>query len=255
MSDHYATAADLSAGAIIRLGRYKNALAVTNRTSFEETGRVMVGLEFVKNPNQTEKSLMLDPRNESVAVHVGMTTVESVSSIEVVGEDREAVEACGECGRLIPAGWFETCEECTPEADAEEQRDAGEQAHFDPDAETVTDAWEGAFIHESWGYGQTNNDFAQIVEVSDTGKTVLARLVRAEAVDEHKTSRSVRPTADQYGEEFRLHVRAPGGDPAFRGSYPYIDGDSDNGTRKGHFRPFGDTAGKTVPETRSGCGH
>jgi hypothetical protein len=255
MSEQYATAADLSRGAIIRLGRYKNALAVTDRTTFEETGRVMVALEFVENPNQTEKSLMLDPRNESVAVHVGLTTVEPVSSIEVIAEDRDAVEECSQCCRLIPAGWFETCEECSPESGDEAEPDTDGQAHFDPNAETVSEAWEGAFIHESWGYGQTNNDFAQIVEVSDTGKTVLARLVRAEAVDEHKTSRSVRPTADQYGEEFRLHVRAPGGDPAFRGSYPYIDGDSDNGTRKGHFRPFGDTAGKTVPETRSGCGH
>jgi len=127
--------------------------------------------------------------------------------------------------------------------------------HFDPDAETVDDTWVGAFIYTSWGYGQTNTAFAQIVNVSDTGKTVVARLVTAERVEAHRTSETLRPTAEQYGDEFRLHVRASGDEPAFRGSYPYIDGDAANGTRRDSFLPFGDIAGRTVRETRSEYGH
>lgn len=137
----------------------------------------------------------------------------------------------------------------------EETDDHTDAEHFDPDAETVTDAWEGAFIYSSWGYGQTNVELAQIVEVSDSGKTVLARLVAAERVEAHKTSESLRPSAEQYGDEFRLHVRNSGGDPAFRGSYPFLNGEMDEGTRRGSFLPWSSTAGATVHQTATGYGH
>jgi hypothetical protein len=120
---------------------------------------------------------------------------------------------------------------------------------FDPDAETVTDAWNGAFIHTSWGYDQTNVAFSQIIDVSDSGKTVLARLVTAETVEHTTGSEHLRPTAEQYGDEFRLHVRNTRGSPTFRGSYPYINGDMDDGTRLDSFRPFDDTPENTVRQT------
>lgn len=126
---------------------------------------------------------------------------------------------------------------------------------FDADAETVTDAWTGAFIYTSWGYGQTNVEMAQIVDVSSTGKTVCAKLVAAERVNTARTSESVRPSADQYGEAFRLHVRNSGGDPAFRGSYPYVNGDPEDGQRRGSFLPFDNTAGKSVHQTAPNHGH
>lgn len=128
--------------------------------------------------------------------------------------------------------------------------DGGQEA-FDPDAETVTDAWEDTFLSTSWGYDQTNVELAQIVEVSDTGKTVLACRVAAELIDRTKGSEHLRPLAERFGEEFRLHVRNSGGDPAFRGSYPLgPDGDMDESTRRGWFRPVDDTVRQTAPNYR-----
>ena len=126
---------------------------------------------------------------------------------------------------------------------------------FDADAETVTDAWTGAFIYTSWGYGQTNVEMAQIVDVSASGKTVKARLVVPERVSTERTSESVRPSAEQYGDEFRLYVRACRDDPAFRGSYPYINGEMDGGTRMDSFLPFSNTADHSVHQTAPNCGH
>lgn len=120
---------------------------------------------------------------------------------------------------------------------------------FDAAAETVTDAWVGTFIYTSWGYEQTNVTFAQIIDVSGSGKTVRARLVTAETVRRSKASDHLRPTPQQYGDEFRLHVRNCRGDPAFRGSYPYLNGDMDDSTRLDSFLSFTNTADNTVRQT------
>lgn len=129
---------------------------------------------------------------------------------------------------------------------------------FDAEAETVGDGWEGEFIYASWGYGQTNVDLAQIVDVSGSGKTVLARKVRAETVGHGPTSNRLRPVDDPYGDEFRLHVRgySSSDTPSFRGSYPLgPDGDMDDGTRLGSFGWFEDVAGDSISETATGYGH
>jgi hypothetical protein len=128
---------------------------------------------------------------------------------------------------------------------------------FDPDAETVTEAWEGAYISASWGYNQTNVELAQIVAVSDSGKTVLARFVTAERVGHGRTSEQLRPTAGQYGDEFRLHVRdGIDDDPRFRGSYPLgNDGDMDGPTRRGSFYPWSNDPESSIRQTASNHGH
>lgn len=134
---------------------------------------------------------------------------------------------------------------------------SGERS-WDPEEETVSDEWEGVYLYTSWGYGQTNVEMAQIVEVSGTGKTVLARMVRPEKVenDGHGSDR-MRPSSDRYGEEFRLQVRArhSGDEPMFRGSYPFIDGDMDNGTRLDNLYVFDNTPGETVHQTAHGYKH
>lgn len=108
--------------------------------------------------------------------------------------------------------------------------------HYDPDGSaSVTDAWEGEFLHTSWGYNQTNVELAQILEVSSTGKTVSCRLVKPEVASRGQGSEKLSPTGEQYGHEFRLYVRDVNGSPVFRGSYPHCNGDVDAGTRKGHF--------------------
>jgi len=129
---------------------------------------------------------------------------------------------------------------------------------FDAEAETVTDAWEGVFLHSSWGYGQTNVEMAQIVDVSDSGKTVKARMVRAETVEnDGHGSDKMRPTAEQYGEEFRLQVRSDhrGEEPIFRGSYPYIDGTKEGGTRLDNLYVMNNDADSTVHQTAHGYKH
>lgn len=131
------------------------------------------------------------------------------------------------------------------------------EAAWNAEEETVTEDWEGVFLHTSWGYGQTNVEMAQITEVSSTGKTVKARMVSAEKVenDGHGSDR-MRPTAEQYGDEFRLQVREMSRDePVFRGSYPFIDGDMDNGTRLGNLYVFDNSPGETVHQTAHGYRH
>jgi hypothetical protein len=127
---------------------------------------------------------------------------------------------------------------------------------FDPDEETVTEAWEGTYISASWGYNQTNVELAQIVEVSDSGKTVLARFVAAERVGHGRTSEQLRPSAEQYGEQFRLQVRSVRGDPMFRGSYPLgNDGDMDGPTRRGSFYPWSNDPDNSIRQTATNHGH
>lgn len=141
-------------------------------------------------------------------------------------------------------------------SDREPMTDGGQDETFDPDEETVTEAWEGAFIYTSWGYDQTNVELARIIEVSGSGKTVLARRVGAERVGHGRTSKQLRPSAEQFGDEFRLYVRTVSDDPAFRGSYPLgRDADMDGPTRQGSFYPFDNREGNSIRETRTNFGH
>lgn len=139
--------------------------------------------------------------------------------------------------------------------------DGGGERYYDPEAETVSDAWKGVFISCAWGYDQTQQNYAQIVDVSDSGKTVLCQRVGAEVVGRpNKTTENVVPTAERVGPEFRLHVRAGCNDePVFRGSYPYIwselaDDVNDPSTRMGTFLTCGDTA-KPDYQTAPNMGH
>ena len=143
------------------------------------------------------------------------------------------------------------------DGDGEECDEDDADPTFDPDEQTVTNAWEGAYISASWGYNQTNVELAQIVEVSDSGKTVLARFVAAERVGHGRTSEQLRPTAEQYGDEFRLHVRdGIDGDPRFRGSYPLgNDGDMNGPTRRGSFYPWSNDPDNSIRQTATNHGH
>jgi hypothetical protein len=143
------------------------------------------------------------------------------------------------------------------DGDSEESNGDDTDPAFDPDAETVTEAWEGAFISASWGYNQTNVELAQIVAVSDSGKTVLARFVTAERVGHGRTSEQLRPSAEQYGDKFRLHVRdGIDGDPRFRGSYPLgNDGDMNGPTRRGSFYPWSNDPDNSIRQTATNHGH
>jgi hypothetical protein len=172
------------------------------------------------------------------------------------GDDPHAVTtASDEATRAVADGG--RVEDDSEESDGDSTDEDDTDPTFDPDEETVTDAWEGAFISASWGYNQTNVELAQIVEVSDTGKTVLARFVTAERVGHGRTSEQLRPTAEQYGDEFRLYVRdGIDGDPKFRGSYPLSnDGDTDGPTRRGSFYPWSNDPDNSIRQTATNHGH
>lgn len=94
----------------------------------------------------------------------------------------------------------------------------------------------GTKLHTSFGYDMTINDFAVIVEVSKTGKTVMARMVKKSTNGlEHGPGGSGKASAtdEMYGEKFRLHVRYWGRMKEFYfvGSYPFCG----NSKRKGTF--------------------
>lgn len=125
--------------------------------------------------------------------------------------------------------------------------------HRDDGKPIVDEEWIGELIFTSWGYGQTNVNAAVIVDVSESGRTVVARMASLERVDGHKSSDSVRPTGEPYGDEFRLRVQDGNQHPWFRGSYPYIDGDADKGTRLDSFMPWGDR--EHTHQTATGYGH
>lgn len=117
----------------------------------------------------------------------------------------------------------------------------------------VGEEWVGETIYTSWGYGQTTVNLARIVDVSDSGRTVVAKMAVADRESTHKTSEEVSATDETYGDEFRLYVRESRGDVRFRGSYPYIDGDMDNGTRKGSFSRL--ETDDSVRQTATNYGH
>lgn len=139
------------------------------------------------------------------------------------------------------------------DADRDEQTTDDVDRTFDPDAETVGQEWEGVTLYTSWGYGQTNVELAEIVDVSDSGKTVLAQRVTANTEGSSKASETVTAGGERYGDEFRLHVRNFDGSPSFRGSYPYIDGEMDTGTRRGSFTVLEN--GDSVHQTPTNYGH
>ena len=113
----------------------------------------------------------------------------------------------------------------------------------------------GDIFYTSWGYDQTNIDFAQIVEISPSGKTVKCRMMSKERVGKW----NVRPTT-LYGVVFRLHVRRWNGEAYLRGSYPFVQGlgvqvedKTKWGTalRRGSFSKYT----KPIYETPIGMGH
>jgi hypothetical protein len=198
----------------------------------------------------------------------GTTAEDGDDPDAVITASDEATRAVADGGRVeddeSEAQSDESSDEDSEPDESDDRHEDGEQSDdgddtdptFDPDEQTVTDAWEGAFISASWGYNQTNVELAQIVEVSDTGKTVLARFVTAERVGHGRTSEQLRPSAEQYGEEFRLQVRSVRGDPMFRGSYPLgNDGDMDGPTRRGSFYPFDNDPENSIRQTATNHGH
>ncbi len=109
----------------------------------------------------------------------------------------------------------------------------------------------GDIIYDSWGYDQTQYDFAQIIEISKSRKTVKAQMMKAKTVKTTRTSDVIVPT-EVYGKIFRLWVRDSWREqPAFVGQYPYIYSDQDS-KRKGCFTHW---EGNPVHETNIQYGH
>ncbi len=112
----------------------------------------------------------------------------------------------------------------------------------------------GDIFYASWGYDQTNINFVKVVEVSSTGKTALCTMIGKKQVEPHKVHTEKKPDPDnEYGKVFRLQTREQSnGEVYLRGSYPYIDGEMETGTRLGTFYPWDR---ETISETNPLCGH
>ena len=90
----------------------------------------------------------------------------------------------------------------------------------------------GDVVANSWGYDMTIVDFAQIIAISPSGKSVKARRISGKTVsgDSGYTGRvAADPDAEAYGPEFRLMVRTWKYTPndtrvLLVGSYPFAMG-------------------------------
>ncbi len=165
----------------------------------------------------------------------------------------------GECRRDgdTSAGCLKQVRTTMTDEDLEvDKSEESTKSSFDPEAETVTEDWIGVFIHTSWGYGQTNCEFARIIDVSDTGKTVIARRVSVKTTESSHGNNHLQPEPQQFGDEFRLYVRNANGEPVFRGTYPSSsDGSMDGPTRRDSFYVFDNSVDNSVRETATNYGH
>jgi len=97
------------------------------------------------------------------------------------------------------------------------------QLNVNPQAKELV----GKIFYESWGYDQTNIDFAIVVSVSPSGKTVMVRMMSEKVVPmgEGYAPMSEHVVPDQpYGEPFRLYVRSRAINPndvSLVGQYPF----------------------------------
>lgn len=94
----------------------------------------------------------------------------------------------------------------------------------------------GDVIYTSYGYSMTLNDFAKVVSVSKSGKTVTCVLVGAKTIDGHLWGPGggrvkADPDTELDRPKFRLHVRMNSdGTWYLRGSYPFCHGSKRMGT-------------------------
>lgn len=104
----------------------------------------------------------------------------------------------------------------------------------------------GKMLHTSWGYNMTINDFARIISVSPSGKTVVCRRLTKEGFNGF--TGPVTAGTTMIGQKFRLHIKDGfGGGSCYVGSYPHCIKDvnddsmmkkSECSTRKGYWGEY-----------------
>ena len=83
----------------------------------------------------------------------------------------------------------------------------------------------GDIYYASWGYEQTNIDFLKVASLSPTGMTAICRMMSQKAVDTPAPMTEHVIPNEEYGDPFRLRVKALKEYDELVGSYPYVDGD------------------------------
>jgi hypothetical protein len=95
----------------------------------------------------------------------------------------------------------------------------------DPDEGIVSEDVVGTFLYTSWGYDQTNIDFAHVVGVTSSGKSVRVQIVEATVESRSKGQDNLAPTeTPKFEETVNLRVKCDDSGIRFRGSYPFADG-------------------------------
>jgi len=96
----------------------------------------------------------------------------------------------------------------------------------DPEEGIVSEDVVGKFLYTSWGYNQTNVDFAHIIGITSSGKSVRVQIVGAEVESRSTGQDNLKPTeTPKFEETVNLRVKCSNGNVRFRGSYPFADGD------------------------------
>ena len=112
----------------------------------------------------------------------------------------------------------------------------------------------GDIFYTSWGYDQTNMDYIIVTEVSPSGKSVICRRTDFEVADRQMTYDMQKPTAEPFGEEFRMLVDVgyDGNSVSLKGSYPYLH-TGEGSKRRGYFSKW--DGEQTFYETNPMFGH
>jgi len=94
--------------------------------------------------------------------------------------------------------------------------------------EVVKPVKAGQIYYASWGYDQTNIEFAKVLKVSPTGKTVIC-VMMSQKIVEHTGFMAETVIPDkEYGKPFRLRIKGPmSGNYYLKGSYPFTNNDYD----------------------------
>lgn len=116
----------------------------------------------------------------------------------------------------------------------------------DPENGIVSEDVVGQFLYASWGYKQTNIDFAQVVGITSSGKSVRVKIVEGTVKSRQTGQDNLAPTeTPKFEETVTLRTSCRKGKVHFRGSYPHT-GDGDKRGPENFYLFDRDSVGQTA---------
>ena len=101
----------------------------------------------------------------------------------------------------------------------------------------------GDVFYESWGYDQTNIDFAKVVGFTKSGKSAICRLMseRITSTEGLAAMAEMIVPDKEWGTTFKLRVRQGvcSSQPCLIGSYPFVQKEGETWAKRfGYFYPW-----------------